>query len=178
MAIQGKFVINDADYSPLSVNGVGTFMAFSGNGAYRNRGGCGKIAGNGPIPTGRYWVVERGGGGFFSKKVAWVKDSYNKYHSGAEFRCSEWFALYPDDRSIDDMTWIEGVKREHFRLHPGILSDGCITLANNSDFALLRNALLHTRLMEVPCMKDLMAYGYIEVVYGGFRHADTCALGS
>lgn len=39
MALQGKFVINDADFSPLSIFGVGTFMAFSGNGAYRNRGG-------------------------------------------------------------------------------------------------------------------------------------------
>lgn len=43
MALHGKFVINDADYSPLSFPGVGTFLAFSGNGAYRNRGACGMI---------------------------------------------------------------------------------------------------------------------------------------
>ncbi len=42
MALQGKFVVNNAHYSPLSIFGVGTFMAFSGNKAYRNRGGCTK----------------------------------------------------------------------------------------------------------------------------------------
>ena len=34
MALQGKFVINGADFSPLTFYGVGTFMAFSGNGDY------------------------------------------------------------------------------------------------------------------------------------------------
>lgn len=68
MALQGKFIINNADYSPLSFPGLGTFLAFSGNGAYRNHGGCGAIAKEGPIPAGRYWVVQRGEGGFWSKK--------------------------------------------------------------------------------------------------------------
>ncbi|KGT92907.1 hypothetical protein NG99_13325 [Erwinia typographi] len=170
MALHGKFILNNADIAPLSFPGVGTFMAFSGNGAYRNRGGCGKIAENGPLPAGKYWIVQRGEGGFFSKRIAWVKDTYNKYHSGAEFRRSEWFALYPDNWSIGDSLWVEGVKREHFRLHPGVLSNGCITLANNSDYAMLRNALLRTQLMRVPCMKDLMAYGSIEVI----AYGNTC----
>lgn len=39
MALHGKFVIKNADYSPLTFPGVGTFLALSGNGAYRNRGG-------------------------------------------------------------------------------------------------------------------------------------------
>lgn len=43
MALHGKFVINDMYYSPLSFPGVGTFLAFSGNGAYRNRGACAMI---------------------------------------------------------------------------------------------------------------------------------------
>lgn len=167
MALNGKFFLNDADYSSLVFPGVGSFMAFSGNGAYRNKGGCAAIPKSGPIPAGRYWIVKRGEGGFFSKKYAWMKDTYNKYHSGAEFRRSEWFALYPNDWNIDDMTWLDGVKREHFRLHPGVLSEGCITLAHNSDFALLRNALLRTPLIQVPCMKELMAYGMIEVVANG-----------
>ena len=41
MTLHGKFIINDADYSPLEFDGVGVFMAFSGNGAYRNKGACG-----------------------------------------------------------------------------------------------------------------------------------------
>lgn len=65
MALNGKMLLNGADIAPLSFPGVGTFMAFSGNGAYKNRGGCGTFsgtaAGDGPLPEGRYWIVSRGG---------------------------------------------------------------------------------------------------------------------
>ncbi len=59
MALQGKFIVNNADYSPLTIFGVGTFLAFSGNGVYRNRGGCTMMPDNGPLPAGRYWIVDR-----------------------------------------------------------------------------------------------------------------------
>ncbi len=168
MALQGKFIINDADYSPLMIYGVGTFMAFSGGGAYRNRGGCAMIPNEGPIPPGKYWVVDRpDGGGIGSKAIAIGKDTFNKVFKGAEFTRFEWFALYRDDRGIDDGTWIRNVWRGHFRLHPGTISEGCITLPHNSDFALLRNALLRTQKIRVPCMKSLMAYGSIEVIANG-----------
>lgn len=169
MALNGKFLLNGADIAPLTFPGVGSFMAFSGNGAFKNRGNCGKYPENGSIPVGRYWIVGRGSGGSISKMIAFVKDSYNKYHSGAEFARSEWFALYPNDWNVDDTAWIEGVKRQHFRLHPGVLSDGCITLVNNSDFRVLRNALINTPQIHVPCMKDMMAYGMIEVVSNGYN---------
>jgi len=61
MALHGKFVINNADYSPLSFPGIGTFLAFSGGGAYRNRGACGMKPKVGPVPAGRYWIVDRPG---------------------------------------------------------------------------------------------------------------------
>lgn len=32
MALQGRFILDDAEYSPLVFPGVGTFLAFSGNG--------------------------------------------------------------------------------------------------------------------------------------------------
>jgi hypothetical protein len=38
MALKGIFTVNDADYSPLLMYGIGTFMAYSGNREYRNRG--------------------------------------------------------------------------------------------------------------------------------------------
>lgn len=63
MALHGKFVINDMYYSPLSFPGVGTFLAFSGNGAYRNRGACAMIPKEGPVPAGKYWIVDRPEGG-------------------------------------------------------------------------------------------------------------------
>lgn len=167
MALHGKFLINGADYSPLMFPGLGTFLAFSGNGAYRNKGGCGAIPKEGPIPPGKYWIVQRGEGGLWSKSIAASKDFYNKTFKHSEFKHSEWFALYRDDWNIDDYTWLEAVKRGNFRLHPGTISEGCITLPNNSDFSLIRNALLRSRPVQVPCMKSLMARGYIEVISNG-----------
>lgn len=167
MALHGKFIINDAYYSPLSFPGVGTFLAFSGNGAYRNRGACGMIPSMGPVPPGKYWIVDRPEGVLKSRVVTHVKDIYNQFANGATFIHSEWFALWRDDGGIDDFTWTEGVMRSNFRLHPGVLSEGCITVLHDSDFAMLRNALLRTSQIDVPCMKKLKAYGTIEVIANG-----------
>ncbi|SDG77599.1 hypothetical protein SAMN05216605_103123 [Pseudomonas abietaniphila] len=38
MAFHGRFVINNSEFSPLTIFGIGKFMAFSGNSVYRNRG--------------------------------------------------------------------------------------------------------------------------------------------
>jgi hypothetical protein len=167
MALQGKFLINDAHYSPLMFPGVGTFLAFSGNGAYRNRGACGMIPKMGPVPAGKYWIVDRPEGGLRSQLNAGIKDIYNHYANGATFKHSDWFAVWRDDLNIDDYTWIEGVRRGNFRLHPGQASEGCITLPHDSDFAMLRNALLRTQKIAVPCMRSLKAYGMIEVIANG-----------
>ncbi|MDS6981570.1 DUF2778 domain-containing protein, partial [Klebsiella pneumoniae] len=80
-------------------------------------------------------------------------------------------ALWRDDRGIDDETWVEGVKRGNFRLHPGTVSEGCITIAHNSDFAMIRNALMNTSLVQVPCIRSLMARGWVEVVASGSNNA-------
>lgn len=171
MALHGKLVLNGADYAPFNLYGVGVFMAFSGNGIYRNKGACGAIKTNGPLPPGKYWIVDRGAGGFFSKKKAQIQDIWNQVRNGAAFGRNEWFALYKDDWSIDDGTWIDGVYRGLFRLHPGVASEGCITIPHNSDFAIIRNAMTNTTLVQVPCMRSLMARGWIEVVANG---TNTC----
>ncbi|EPX2825992.1 MULTISPECIES: DUF2778 domain-containing protein [Klebsiella] len=72
---------------------------------------------------------------------------------------SDWFALWRDDREIDDETWVEGVKRGNFRLHPGAVVEGCITIAHNSDFAMIRNALTKRSLVHVPCMRSPLVRG-------------------
>ena len=97
MTLHGRFVINDAHDSPLSFAGAGTFLAFSGDGIYRNRGACDMKPTAGPVPAGKYWIVDRGTGGFFSGLKAKVQDRWNKVRSGAEFGRDEWFALYKDD---------------------------------------------------------------------------------
>ncbi|WP_426445998.1 tlde1 domain-containing protein [Siccibacter colletis] len=109
MALNGKLLLNGADYAPFNLYGVGVFMAFSGNGIYRNKGACGAMKGDGPLPPGKYWIVERG-------------------------------------------------------------SAGCITIAHNSDYALIRNALMNTTPVQVPCMRSLMARGWVEVVASDYKN--------
>lgn len=111
MALQGTLILNGADYAPFNLYGVGVFMAFSGNGVYRNKGACGAVKGDGPLPPGKYWIVDRGAGGFFSGLKAKGQDTWNKIKHGAEFGRDEWFALYKDDWGIDDGTWINDVHR-------------------------------------------------------------------
>lgn len=164
MALQGKMILNGADYAPFNLYGVGVFMAHSGKGVYRNKGACGVIPNDGPLPPGKYWIVDRGSGGGGSWIKAKSQDLVNRTFYGAEFDRDEWFALYKDDWGIDDGTWVNGVNRGLFRLHPGTISEGCITIAHNSDFALIRNALLRTSLVRVPCQRSLMARGWVEVV--------------
>lgn len=172
MALNGTFVLNGADFAPLFFPGVGTFSAFSGSGSNRNRAGCSNVPTVGPLPVGKYWIVDREQGGAFSQGLAAAKDLYNKVFHGAQFGHSDWFALYFDDLKIDDWTWIKGVQRGNFRLHPGVISEGCITLSRNSEFESLRNRLLHTPLIDIPCTRYLKARGYIEVK--GISNDETC----
>jgi hypothetical protein len=171
VALQGKFLVNNEPVSPLTIFGVGTFNAFSGNGIYRNRGGCTAVPDNGPIPAGRYWIVDRPAGGIGSQAWAWTKDTWNSFN-GVPSHHSEWFALYRDDGRIDDVTWVNGVERGQFRLHPvggrGI-SLGCITLASYTDFETIRRALLHTSTIAAR-HSGVRAYGTIEVV----TYGNTC----
>ncbi|WP_061708507.1 DUF2778 domain-containing protein [Pseudenterobacter timonensis] len=170
MALNGTLILNGADYAPFNLYGVGVFMAHSGQGAFRNNGACGGVKDSGPIPPGKYWIVDRGTGGFISSLKAKAQDQWNKVRSGAVFGRDEWFALYRDDFGIDDGTWVDDVHRGLFRLHPGTISEGCITIAHNSDYGLIRDALMNTTLMQVPCMRSLMARGWIEVIDGGYTN--------
>ncbi|USL56775.1 DUF2778 domain-containing protein [Pantoea ananatis] len=172
MAIHGTFDLNGAEYAPLTFPGIGTFMAFSGNGKNRNHAACTHIPTNGPIPVGKYWIVDRPEGGLISQSISTSKDLFNKMFRHAEFGHSDWFALWRDDMSIDDYTWINSVKRGNFRLHPGTISEGCVTMYRNSDFAVIRNILLKTPLINVPCMRNLKARGTIEVRNSDY--AKTC----
>ena len=164
MALFGKFTINNADFSPLLIYGVGTFMAFSGDSTYRNRGGCVALPDKGPLPPGRYLIVDRPQGGAGSRIRTQVIDAWNSV-AGVPSDHTQWFALYRADGLLDDYTWINEVKRGNFRLHPvggQGLSLGCITLQHSSDFELIRDALLATN--KVVMGKGILTYGEIEVV--------------
>ncbi|MBC8740288.1 DUF2778 domain-containing protein [Paraburkholderia sp. UCT31] len=171
MPLQGKFVVDNAPTLTLVVPGVGAFPAFSGDGIYRNRGGCTAAVSKGPLPAGKYWIVARPTGGIASRLQALIKDAYNAARGNPSHH-DEWFALYRNDGTIDDWTWVNGVKRGNFRLHPvggdGV-SFGCITLKSVADFSRLRHALLHTPTV-LAGSSGLHAYGWIEVTTIG----DTC----
>lgn len=155
-----------ADYSPLTLYGIGTFLAFSGNGNYRNAPGCGAIPDNGPIPAGKYWIVDRPSGGVREPVKTWFSDVVNSNLYNVPTSKNDWFGLFRDDSSIDDYTWINGVRRGNFRLHPGTLSLACITLKHHSDFAAIRTALLRTKTVSVRNTR-LRAYGMIDVISHG-----------
>ncbi|SMG61475.1 DUF2778 domain-containing protein [Paraburkholderia susongensis] len=171
MAYTGKFLINNEPLLPLTFVGLGTFNAYSGNKQYRNRGGCTAVPNNGPIPADKYWIVARPIGGVRSAVITWFKDEFNFYSNNPSDHF-EWFALYRDDGVIDDVTWVNGVKRGQFRPHPAGgqgISLGCITLPSHTDFMFLRRALLHTSTIPVR-NSGLRAYGTIEVI----THGNTC----
>ncbi|MEX3640567.1 tlde1 domain-containing protein, partial [Paraburkholderia sp. BR14427] len=77
MAYAGKFLVNNEPLSPLTISGIGTFDAYSGNNQYRNRGGCTAVPDKGPIPAGKYWIVARPAGGVGSRALAWMKDAFS-----------------------------------------------------------------------------------------------------
>ncbi|MBH1932341.1 DUF2778 domain-containing protein [Serratia rubidaea] len=165
MALYGKFIVNDADYSPLTIYGIGTFMAFSGKDAYRNASGCGMIPNAGPIPAGKYWIVDRPTGGSMWHVKTFAYDAWNRIAHSVPTPSRDWFGLYRDDGLIDDYTWINGVRRGNFRLHPGANSLGCITLKHHSDFAVIRNALLRTS--GIKLKGNIKSYGVIDVISNG-----------
>jgi hypothetical protein len=166
-----KFLVNNQPLSPLTINGIGTFNAYSGDQQYRNRGGCTAMPNQGPIPAGKYWIVDRPTGGIRSQALAFAKDTWNAAW-GSPTNHHDWFALYRDDGSIDDSTWVNGVERGKFRLHPAGgegISLGCITLSSLTDFMKIRNALLHT--VKIPARNSgLLAFGTIEVI----TYGNTC----
>jgi len=101
MALKGTFTVNDADFSPLMIFGVGTFMAYSGNRVYRNRAACASIQNSGPIPEGRYHIVDRPTGGVKGVLRNIIRDSYS-WTTPTPVIKAEWLALYSDDHSIND----------------------------------------------------------------------------
>ncbi|QDX22633.1 DUF2778 domain-containing protein [Pandoraea pnomenusa] len=171
MALFGTSTVNNEHFSPLTIYGVGTFLAYSGDGVNRNRGGCTAIPNKGPIPAGRYWIVDRPTGGLRSRLQADAWDLYN-YSTGTPTHRDKWFALFRDDGRIDDETKINEVMRGNFRLHPAGgagISLGCITLPSLADFLSIRRALLST--IQMPAGNSgLKAYGLIEVT----TYGNTC----
>lgn len=159
MPITCTFKLNNKPMSILHCDGVGDFEAFSGLGISKNNPDHVGLKDVGPLPPGRYYIVDRGSGGMFTH----LKDSAAYIANRTNMRA--WYALYRDDGEIDDWTTINRVVRGVFRLHPrgsGGISKGCITFENPVDFERLRSRLYSTPRLILPGGKGL-AYGTVDV---------------
>ena len=144
--------------SVLHCPGVGDFDAFSGDGAGKDNPNDAGIVDVGPLPPGRYYVVDRGSGGLFTH----IRDFFLDHAYGTDR--SKWFALY-NSTTKDDWVFVNGVKRGNFRLHPHgprNLSEGCITLADPVAFDRLRGHLKASSQIAIPGGKGF-AYGTVDV---------------
>lgn len=157
--IRCTFHLNGGSYSILSCPGIGFFPAYSGvSGQHRNSPGSVMIENVGPLPPGKYYIAERGRGGFVTKTMDYFATKWSNSDR------SEWLSLYRDDGKVDDFTIIDNVERKYFRLHSAGengVSQGCITLVNPGHFALLRDALLKTAKTRISA--TIMAFGVVQV---------------
>lgn len=146
------FYLNGEKFTDFFYDAV-PCRAFSGNGSHRNRPSSTDVPNNGAIPLGRYYIVDRESGGTLGP----LRD----YISGRD----EWFALYRDDGTVNDETFINGVRRGEFRLHPiGPMrtSLGCITLEYKREYDAMRRALLATAKGTIP-KTTIRTYGIVQV---------------
>lgn len=154
------FTLNGRGSSTLVCPGIGAFPAFSGNGVGRDNPNATDKIDIGPLPAGRYYIVERASGG----PATHLRDAFLKLFYGTDRW--QWFALYRADGKIDDYTFVSGVRRGAFRLHPvgpRGLSEGCITLMQKSGFEKLAG-YLRQRGAWIPVPgTGMRAYGIIEV---------------
>jgi hypothetical protein len=148
-----SLILNNLRFTKL-VTDVGRFTAFSGDGKDRNNPSSESVRDGGPIPLGLYHIVDRPSGG----RLGAIRDA-----ATGRF---EWFALYRDDGTIDDETFVDSVKRGQFRLHPlGPLgmSTGCVVLQYRAEFNSLRSCLLAAPVANIPGT-SMRTYGTIDVV--------------
>ena len=112
----------------------------------------------GSVPIGEYAIVDRSCGGRISCAIDFVSalSSNSRYW---------WFALYALDGRIDDETFLRGVRRDEFRLHPGSNSKGCVTLPKTADFHALRNMLLPNKGIYHINSTQIECYGVLNVTF-------------
>lgn len=188
MGAKCTFKLNRQPVAYLECEGLPKMPAFSGNDRFKNDPDKGFIEEFGPIPLGKYYIVDRPVGGWQG-----VHDFFYDYMT--EVKHADWFGLFADDGKIDDHTptvgeydrWhepsvvshfgideryipghyehIKNPTRGNFRLHPMgryRLSEGCVTLYSVEQFYMLRSFLLKQP-PELISGTNLRTYGTISV---------------
>ncbi|MCF1472887.1 MULTISPECIES: DUF2778 domain-containing protein [Rhizobium/Agrobacterium group] len=161
MPITCTYKLNSQPISILNCSGLGGVEAFSGMPQDRNNPSKIAEVESGPLPPGRYYIVDRQSGG----RLGWLYDILRTYGYGTDR--NQWFALYRDDGKIDDETFINAVKRGAFRLHPiGPMgrSEGCITVGSPAAFARLSHYLREQGATIPVPGTSMKAYGTVEIL--------------
>ncbi|WCM24584.1 DUF2778 domain-containing protein [Paraburkholderia bryophila] len=159
MPVSCSFRLNGKRMSILLCPGLGGVAAFSGDGESIDDPNATAKQDEGPLPAGTYFIVDRESGG----RLGWLRDTIKDILVHSNRR--EWFALYRNDGVIDDETFINGIKRGAFRLHPAGRfheSKGCITLHNLSQFEKLRTFLKSQPVAFIPGT-TIRYYGTVNV---------------
>ncbi|WP_342713837.1 DUF2778 domain-containing protein [Paraburkholderia lycopersici] len=113
----------------------------------------------GPLPKGKYFLVDRQSGGI----LGGFRDWWSAHGFGTTDR-TRWFMIW--NPATGDKTNIDGITRGSFRLHPmgpRRLSEGCVTVVNPYDFDRLEK-FLRSQKPSLPVPEtDLKAYGTLEI---------------
>lgn len=160
MPVSCTFWLNDKETSNLYCQGFGNVKAFSGMGVGRDNPRDTAMKNIGPLPPGKYYIVDRRSGG----RLGWLWD-WLSIHTYLSTDHSKWFMLW-NEHGGDD-TFINGVKRGGFRLHPigqRGLSEGCITVVDPLEFDSLQR-FIRSRQPDIPVPGSAMlkAYGTVDV---------------
>ncbi|RMT37182.1 hypothetical protein ALP50_200029 [Pseudomonas syringae pv. spinaceae] len=125
------FELTGQPMSQLKCSNNESYEAFSGKTDFVNNPDEVGNAKNGPLPPGRYYILDREHGGM----LGWIRDPIHDLFARTDR--DDWFSLYRDDGSIDDSTIVNNVTRGSFRLHPAgpmRVSEGCVTLTSKLGF--------------------------------------------
>jgi hypothetical protein len=151
--LQCSFELNNKPMSTFQIGAVISVPAFSGLAPHVNRRNSACLPDLGPIPFGKYFIVDRESGG----RLGQLYDFFSNR--------ADWFSLYAADEKVDDETFCNQVKRGHFRLHAkGVqgISKGCIVVNSPPDFNRVRHLLTSSGKHPIPG-SALLAYGMVTV---------------
>lgn len=149
---QCSFELNNQPISTFKLGAL-SFPAFSGYGEKVNNRSTVCLAGEGAIPPGTYYILDRESGGRLGALWDRIKGRTN------------WFALYADDGRIDDYMLCDEVERGNFRLHPkGVrgISKGCITIESDAHYLQIYTTLKSASPILIPGSQR-RAYGKVVV---------------
>ncbi|PBQ11190.1 DUF2778 domain-containing protein [Pseudomonas syringae pv. syringae] len=154
------FELTGQPMSQLKCSNHESYEAFSGLTGFANDPAAVGDLKQGPLPPGRYYILDRESGG----RMGWLREPVSDLFARTDR--SHWFSLYRDDGSIDDETVVSNVTRGNFRLHPigplG-LSEGCVTMTSQLGFDQLSIYLRNMDGDRIPG-SEKKYYGVLDVI--------------